>query len=121
LTSTSALHQRNDLLKQARRRASISADAAVFEGCIQKVQPVSRYFSLKEGIFMSMPNKDQVKGFGEKVKGAVKENIGRATNDPQMEEEGASERAKGDLRQGFGDVKQDIGDAVKRVGDAINK
>ncbi|MCP9943774.1 CsbD family protein [Streptomyces somaliensis] len=46
----------------------------------------------------------------EQVKGAVKENVGRAVGDEGMAAEGSAERAKGDLRQAGEKAK----DAFKR-------
>ena len=68
---------------------------------------------------MGLPNDDEVQGKFDQVKGAVKENVGRATGDAETEDEGAAERAGGHLQEGYGDAKRGIGDAVKKVGDAL--
>ena len=70
---------------------------------------------------MGLPNRDEVDGKLDQAKGAVKENVGRALDDREMESEGAADRAGGNVQEGFGTAKRKIGDAVKSVGDAINK
>lgn len=70
---------------------------------------------------MGLPNKDEVAGKFDQAKGAVKENVGRATNDPDMEAEGQADRAGGKAQEGFGTAKRKVGDAVKDAGDAIRK
>ncbi len=70
---------------------------------------------------MSLPNKDEVKGKLDQAKGAVKENVGRAIGDKEMEGEGAADRAGGNIREGYGEAKHSVGDAIKDVGDAVKK
>lgn len=70
---------------------------------------------------MGLPNKDELQGKWEQAKGAVKEKIGHAMDDEELEEEGAAERAHGKARESFGEAKRKVGDAVKDVGDAIRK
>ncbi len=70
---------------------------------------------------MSTPNRDEVEGKWDKAKGTVKENVGRAIGDRDMEDEGAADRAGGNVQEGFGEAKRKIGDAVKDAGDAIRK
>ncbi|HEX6624002.1 MAG TPA: CsbD family protein [Pyrinomonadaceae bacterium] len=68
---------------------------------------------------MGIPNKDEVEGKFDQAKGAVKENVGRAVGDREMETEGAADRASGNVQEGFGTAKRKVGDAVKDIGDAI--
>ncbi|MCA1635744.1 MAG: CsbD family protein [Acidobacteria bacterium] len=70
---------------------------------------------------MGLPNKDEVEGKFDQAKGAVKENVGDAIGDRDMEAEGAADRAKGNLQEGYGEVKHKVGDAIKDVGDAIRR
>ncbi|MEU7566994.1 CsbD family protein [Streptomyces fradiae] len=57
---------------------------------------------------MSAKRKTSAKA--EQAKGAVKESVGRAVGDRSMEDEGRTERAKGDLREAGKKAK----DAFKR-------
>ncbi|MFN2453202.1 MAG: CsbD family protein [Pyrinomonadaceae bacterium] len=70
---------------------------------------------------MSLPNKDEVEGKLDQAKGAVKENVGHALGDKEMESEGTADRAGGNIQEGYGKAKHSVGDAVKDVGDAIKK
>ena len=70
---------------------------------------------------MSIPNKDEVEGKFDQAKGAVKENVGRAIDDRDMEAEGAADRAGGNLQEGFGTAKRKVGDTIKDIGDAISR
>lgn len=59
---------------------------------------------------------DKLKGGLEERRGEVKEGLGGAIDDPQMESEGKSDQLKGNVRQGVGDVKEkvdDLGDDLR--------
>ena len=68
---------------------------------------------------MGTPNRDEVEGKFDQAKGALKENVGRAVGDRDMEAEGAADRASGNVQEGFGTAKRKVGDAVKDIGDRI--
>lgn len=68
---------------------------------------------------MGLPNKDEVEGKFDQVKGAVKENVGHAVDDDEMESEGAADRAGGKIQEGFGTAKRKVGDAISDIGDKI--
>ena len=70
---------------------------------------------------MGLPNKDELKGKWEQAKGTVKEKIGHAMDDRELEEEGAAERAQGEARESFGEAKRKVGEAVKDLGETIRK
>jgi uncharacterized protein YjbJ (UPF0337 family) len=74
-----------------------------------------------EGLIMGLPNKDEVQGKWEQAKGTVKENVGRAIDDKEMESEGATDRASGNVQEGFGTARRKVGEAIEDVGDAIKK
>ena len=69
---------------------------------------------------MGLPNRDEVEGKFDQAKGAVKENVGRATGDTDLEVEGQADRAGGNLREGFGTARRKVGEAVEDVGDKIS-
>ncbi|MGN8116325.1 CsbD family protein [Labrys sp. 22185] len=54
---------------------------------------------------------DKVKGIANKVAGSVKEGVGKAVGNQEMEAEGAIQKAKGEIQEAKGKVK----DAVKSV------
>ena len=70
---------------------------------------------------MGTPNDDEIEGKFDQAKGSVKETVGRAIGDRDMEAEGTADRAEGNLQEGFGTAKRKVGDAIKDVGDAIRK
>ena len=49
---------------------------------------------------------DRVEGKVHEVKGAIKEKIGQATNNPDLEDEGTAERVTGTVQRKVGDVKK---------------
>ena len=70
---------------------------------------------------MGAPNKDEVEGKYEQVKGSVKETVGNITGDDDMRSEGAADKLKGDVQEGWGGTKRKIGDMLDHAGDAVNK
>ena len=70
---------------------------------------------------MGLPNRDEVEGKFDRAKGTVKENVGKALNDRDMEAEGTADRASGNVQEGFGTAKRKVGEAVEDIGDAIKK
>jgi uncharacterized protein YjbJ (UPF0337 family) len=53
-------------------------------------------------------NKDQVKGRTRTVTGKIKESVGKATGDKDLEVKGTAEKAGGKVRATYGDVKDDV-------------
>jgi len=70
---------------------------------------------------MGLPNNDEVEGKFDQAKGSVKENVGRAIDDRDLEAEGSADRAGGKLQEGFGTARRKVGEAIEDVGNAINK
>ena len=70
---------------------------------------------------MGMPNRDEMKGKFDQAKGTVKENVGRAVDDRDMETRGASERASGHLEEGYGKAKRKVGEALEDAGESIKR
>ena len=70
---------------------------------------------------MGAPNKDEVEGKYEQVKGSVKEGLGNITGDDDLASEGAADKLKGDVQEGWGGAKRKVGDALEDVGDAIKR
>ena len=59
-----------------------------------------------------MDNKQQVEGKLEQAKGTVKEHVGDAIDNEQMEYEGKLDQAKGEVREGVGNVRESVDDAA---------
>ncbi|MBV8855983.1 MAG: CsbD family protein [Acidobacteria bacterium] len=68
---------------------------------------------------MGAPNKDEMEGKYNQVKGSVKEGLGRLTGDDDMRAEGSADKIKGDVQEGWGGTKRKVGDMLEDAGDAI--
>lgn len=68
---------------------------------------------------MRVPNKTEMRGKINKAKGSVKEKIGHAVGNRNMEKEGAAERSKGSIQETVGKARRKVGDAVKGLGKTI--
>ena len=68
---------------------------------------------------MGLPNRDEVDGKLDQVKGKTKETIGRAIDDDELEAEGRADHAGGKVEEGFGKGRRKVGETVEDIGDAI--
>jgi uncharacterized protein YjbJ (UPF0337 family) len=50
-------------------------------------------------------DREHVKGTMDKIKGSVKDTVGKATGDTKLQGEGKADKAEGAVRKGVGDVK----------------
>jgi uncharacterized protein YjbJ (UPF0337 family) len=62
-------------------------------------------------------NKDQLSGEANDLKGKVKEEWGKATNDPSTQAGGLKDQLKGKVQKAVGDTKEAFNDADKDVAD----
>ena len=67
------------------------------------------------------PNSDEVRGKIDEAAGTVKEHIGRATGNVDLENEGAGQRAGGNLEASAGKARRKVSEGLDRLGDKINK
>ncbi|MEJ7711008.1 MAG: CsbD family protein [Pyrinomonadaceae bacterium] len=70
---------------------------------------------------MGLPNNDEVEGKFDQAKGAIKENVGHAIGDKDMEAEGAVDRAGGNAQEGVGTARRKVGEAIEDVGNKIGR
>lgn len=70
---------------------------------------------------MGLPNRDEVEGKFDQAKGTVKETVGRAINDRDLEAEGGAEHTGGKVQEGFGKAKRKVGEAIEDIGESIRK
>jgi uncharacterized protein YjbJ (UPF0337 family) len=70
---------------------------------------------------MGLRNKDEVKGKLHQAKGLVKGKVGRSLGNRKMQDEGDTERARGQIREGLGKSRRKVGEAVAKIGKAIGK
>jgi uncharacterized protein YjbJ (UPF0337 family) len=66
-------------------------------------------------------NRDERKGWTENLEGRLKEATGVVAGKPELEEEGARERAEGEARQKLGEARRDVGEAVEELGKKIGR
>ncbi len=59
---------------------------------------------------MKQSTKDQARGKFHEVKGKVKEKVGRATNNPRLEDEGQDENVVGKVQKKVGQVEKVLED-----------
>jgi uncharacterized protein YjbJ (UPF0337 family) len=59
-----------------------------------------------------MGNEQQNEGNLEQARGTIKETIGDATGNEQMEREGQWDQAKGKVREGAGDIREGVDKAL---------
>jgi len=64
--------------------------------------------------------KEQITGKADELKGKVKQGIGKATNNPNLQGEGVVDETKGKAKQAYGDVKDTIKHADKKTGSDVN-
>ncbi len=58
---------------------------------------------------MKASTKDEVQGGFREAKGKIKEEIGKATMDPAMRDEGTAEKVGGKLQRKVGDAEKALG------------
>jgi uncharacterized protein YjbJ (UPF0337 family) len=66
-------------------------------------------------------NKNEVEGNVRKAVGVVKEKVGRATEDRDLEAQGSAERTSGGFQAGVGKVARKVTDAVDNIADDLSK
>ncbi len=70
---------------------------------------------------MGLPNRNEVEGKLDQAKGKIKETVGRAIDDRDLESEGQADNAGGKIEEGFGKARRKVGEAIEDVGDAIKR
>jgi uncharacterized protein YjbJ (UPF0337 family) len=70
---------------------------------------------------MGAPNRDEMEGKWDQTKGKVKEGLGRAFDNEEMEQEGRVDQVKGNVQEGFGTTKRKIGETVEDLGEDIKR
>ena len=70
---------------------------------------------------MGLPNRDEVEGKFDQVKGKIKRKVGETVDDRELEEEGDADHAGGKVQEGFGKGRRKVGEAIKDLGDSISR
>jgi len=70
---------------------------------------------------MRRRNDNEIRGKINEAAGSVKENIGRASGDINLENEGADQRFGGKVEGGLGKARRKISEGLDDLGDKLNK
>ena len=62
-----------------------------------------------------MVDENRVEGAFDKVKGAIKEGIGKVTGDEKLQGEGMADKAKGKAESAVGGAKDTVRDAADKI------
>ncbi len=62
-----------------------------------------------------MVDENRVEGAWDKVKGAVKEGVGKMTGDEKLQGEGMADKAKGKAESAVGGAKDTVRDAANKI------
>ncbi|HEY3202497.1 MAG TPA: CsbD family protein [Thermoanaerobaculia bacterium] len=66
-------------------------------------------------------NRDERRGKRESLKGRLKEAAGVLTDDKDLEQRGAEERARGETRETLGRARRKAGEAIEDLGKKIKR
>jgi len=67
-----------------------------------------------------MWNKDEIKGKGKQIEGAIKNKAGKLTDNPNLEAKGKAERVAGKVQEKTGKARQKVGKPVEKAGKVIS-
>lgn len=66
-----------------------------------------------------MLSKNEIKGKGKQIEGAIKAKLGEVINSPRLEAEGKAERLAGQVQEKIGKGRRKTGEVVAKVGKVI--
>jgi uncharacterized protein YjbJ (UPF0337 family) len=59
-------------------------------------------------------HKDEIEGAAKDIKGAVKQGVGKATDNDRLRAEGTADRVEGKVQKGVGALKEGAREALKK-------
>jgi len=59
-------------------------------------------------------DKDRIAGSAKEIKGAIKENVGKALGDAKLQSEGKADKAEGKVQNAIGGLKDTVRDALEK-------
>lgn len=68
-----------------------------------------------------MLSKNEIKGKGKQIEGAIKVKVGELTNNPSLEAKGEVERLEGKIQAKAGKAFRKIDEATEKAGKAISR
>ena len=66
-------------------------------------------------------NRDELEGKATDVKGSIKEQVGEATDNERLRNEGQADQAAGETQEAYGKGKRRLGDAIEDLGERIKR
>ncbi len=66
-----------------------------------------------------MWNKDEIKGKGKQIEGAIKNKAGKLTDNPNLEAKGKAERVAGKVQEKTGKARRKVGKPLEKAGKVI--
>jgi uncharacterized protein YjbJ (UPF0337 family) len=66
-----------------------------------------------------MRNRQEIKGKGKQIAGAIKDKVGTLINDRDLAAAGRAERREGQIQQKIGKTRRKAGEVMSKVGNAI--
>ena len=66
-----------------------------------------------------MRYEDEIKGKAKQVKGTAKAELGKLTNDPDLQSSGRADRVEGHVQEKLGKAKRKVGEAIEDLGGEI--
>lgn len=66
-------------------------------------------------------NKDELSGKAESLKGRIKENVGEATGDERLRDEGVADQVEGNVQEGFGKARRKVGETIEDIGESLKR
>ena len=67
-----------------------------------------------------MRNKQEIKGKGKQITGAIKDKVGTLISDRDLAAAGRAERREGQIQQKIGKTRRKAGEVMTKVGNAIS-
>jgi uncharacterized protein YjbJ (UPF0337 family) len=67
------------------------------------------------------PNDEEVRGKFDEAAGTVKQHIGRAVGNPNLEDEGTAQRSTGNVESSVGKARRKVSEGLDDLSDKINK
>jgi uncharacterized protein YjbJ (UPF0337 family) len=66
-------------------------------------------------------NRDEIEGKVTTIKGKVKEQVAKVTDNPDLYDEAVTDQTAGETQEAFGTAKRKVGEVIEKVGKAIKK
>ena len=66
-----------------------------------------------------MKNNDEMQGKWDQAKGRVKQAAGDLTNNDRLHDEGVTDEAAGNVREGVGKARRKVGEAIEDIGEQL--